>query len=518
MKKIIGLILILLIINIVTAFSEGMTYEDLVPEHQEIDWEQVSLDILVHEIEASAEKQGLENFKVKVKDRNISIIYRDILFPPDSPEITVETRSKINRMITVLERFADKGVRVEGHTAKIPDQEDDGKVLSKARAEAVSGVISEAGIFSVDKIEAFGRGEYAPIADNDTQEGRTQNRRVEISIVAEKTGDSEKDDSLWWRTLSDIENPGYSVFLLDSSNTDVKTIESSLSKLGFKNFTIVDTSQGIAVIYSDASYKKDSFTPDDWTMEDIQLLTNTLQVNELSQVRIGGRNGDSESINTMGYQHGLGYYIASSTEILPGNTLVGDIPLAFFIEECKGQVASTGIIDSLDFSITETNPLSRYREFSTLGIGLGSAINFKIPAFYSNPNLAPFQISLGVQAYYHFPDTLSSVEDLWEGEWDLGLGYRVPIGKIFAFTPIIAYGGSVHFMTFTPEGASAKESTVTYSQTLALKADLELAPTDWVINETTGVAVFMQLGYRVFFDEKYPGHSLPVEIGVRFDF
>lgn len=152
-----------------------------------------------------------------------------------------------------------------------------------------------------------------------------------------------------------------------------------------------------------------------------------------------------------------------------------------------------------------------------MGIGLGSAINFKIPPSFANPDLVPFRISFGAQAYYHFPDMLSSVEDLWEGEWNLGIGYRVPIGKIFVFTPYIAYGGTVHFITFTPEGASAKESTATYSQTLALKADLELAPTDWVINETTGVAVFMQLGYRIFFDAKYTGLSIPLKIGVRFD-
>lgn len=517
MKRIVGLLLVLLTINIVSIFSEEKEFNNLFPEHQQINWEQVSLDILVHEIESAAAEQGLENFKAQAKDGNISIIYRDILFPPDSPEITVETRSKINRMITVLERFSDKGIRVEGHTAKIPNQEDDGKILSKARAEAVSGVIAESGIFSADRIEAFGRGEYEPIADNDTQEGRIQNRRVEISIVAEKTGNSDKDNSLWWRTLTDIEEPGYSVFLLDNSNTDIETIKSSLKDAGFNKSKVFNTKQGIAVIYSDASYVKDSFVPDDWTKTDIKLLSNTLQINDLSQVRIGGRGVDIDSTSSLGYQYGLGYYIASSTDVLPENTLVGDAPLAFSFEECKNDFFSHEIIDSIDFSITETNPLTRYREFSFMGIGLGSAINFKIPPSFANPDLVPFRISFGAQAYYHFPDMLSSVEDLWEGEWNLGIGYRVPIGKIFVFTPYIAYGGTVHFITFTPEGASAKESTATYSQTLALKADLELAPTDWVINETTGVAVFMQLGYRIFFDAKYTGLSIPLKIGVRFD-
>lgn len=335
MKRIVGLLLVLLTINIVSIFSEEKEFNNLFPEHQQINWEQVSLDILVHEIESAAAEQGLENFKAQAKDGNISIIYRDILFPPDSPEITVETRSKINRMITVLERFSDKGIRVEGHTAKIPNQEDDGKILSKARAEAVSGVIAESGIFSADRIEAFGRGEYEPIADNDTQEGRIQNRRVEISIVAEKTGNSDKDNSLWWRTLTDIEEPGYSVFLLDNSNTDIETIKSSLKDAGFNKSKVFNTKQGIAVIYSDASYVKDSFVPDDWTKTDIKLLSNTLQINDLSQVRIGGRGVDIDSTSSLGYQYGLGYYIASSTDVLPENTLVGDAPLAFSFEECK---------------------------------------------------------------------------------------------------------------------------------------------------------------------------------------
>jgi outer membrane protein OmpA-like peptidoglycan-associated protein len=71
-------------------------------------------------------------------------------------------------------------IRIEGHT---DDRGADAsnQALSQARADAVRGFLIERGMPS-DRVEAVGKGESAPIAGNDTSEGRATNRRVEVVV------------------------------------------------------------------------------------------------------------------------------------------------------------------------------------------------------------------------------------------------------------------------------------------------------------------------------------------------
>jgi chemotaxis protein MotB len=82
--------------------------------------------------------------------------------------------------------YPDYEVFIEGHTddrpistARFPDNWS----LSSGRAESVGRYFIEFSGIDPKKITAIGRGEYQPIATNDTAEGRQQNRRVEIRIV-----------------------------------------------------------------------------------------------------------------------------------------------------------------------------------------------------------------------------------------------------------------------------------------------------------------------------------------------
>ena len=139
-------------------------------------WEDVSLSLLVQEVEAEA--AGLESFSLNISNNSINIIYRDILFLPGSSELTPETEEKINKLTEILKRFSNMALLVQGHTAKLsPEDTDDGLELSEGRAQSVAGVISKTGIFNSEQIEAAGRGFYEPVADNETPEGRALNRR-----------------------------------------------------------------------------------------------------------------------------------------------------------------------------------------------------------------------------------------------------------------------------------------------------------------------------------------------------
>lgn len=85
-------------------------------------------------------------------------------------------------------------VRVEGHTDATPihtDRFPSNWELSTARATAVIEYWLETSHFDPSRLAAAGYGEWHPIASNDTVEGRAQNRRVDVIIVASGGGDDE---------------------------------------------------------------------------------------------------------------------------------------------------------------------------------------------------------------------------------------------------------------------------------------------------------------------------------------
>jgi len=87
-----------------------------------------------------------------------------------------------------LKGYADKVIRVIGHTDNVPISKAHQKVfpsnweLSVARATTVVRYLQELGI-PPERLIASGRAQYAPVADNATPEGRRKNRRIEITLV-----------------------------------------------------------------------------------------------------------------------------------------------------------------------------------------------------------------------------------------------------------------------------------------------------------------------------------------------
>lgn len=77
-------------------------------------------------------------------------------------------------------------VEVSGHTDSTGDP-DANRALSGARAQAVVDYLVAQGI-QVERLQSRGAGADEPIADNDTDEGRAQNRRVELTALAEFIG------------------------------------------------------------------------------------------------------------------------------------------------------------------------------------------------------------------------------------------------------------------------------------------------------------------------------------------
>ena len=87
----------------------------------------------------------------------------------------------IDNLAGVMKQYPDLNVVIEGHTDSVGTAEYN-KKLSQERADAVKKYMVEKGGIDANRIKAIGFGEEKPIASNDTDEGRQQNRRVEAAV------------------------------------------------------------------------------------------------------------------------------------------------------------------------------------------------------------------------------------------------------------------------------------------------------------------------------------------------
>lgn len=102
-----------------------------------------------------------------------------ILFATDSDVIRPESTPTLTEIGTMLEKYPDLRLTIEGHT---DSQGDDAynQDLSNRRAQAVKAYLVEMHHVNAGRLDTVGLGEGQPVADNGTPEGRAQNRRVEL--------------------------------------------------------------------------------------------------------------------------------------------------------------------------------------------------------------------------------------------------------------------------------------------------------------------------------------------------
>lgn len=108
-----------------------------------------------------------------------------LLFDSGKSEIRQEVYPLMDKIGILIEPYRDNIIEVEGHTDNVPIHSakyEDNDVLSFYRSRAVTNYLREITTVEPSHIKGAGRGEYIPIADNTTQEGRARNRRVIIKI------------------------------------------------------------------------------------------------------------------------------------------------------------------------------------------------------------------------------------------------------------------------------------------------------------------------------------------------
>ncbi|MDE0333222.1 MAG: OmpA family protein [Nitrospinae bacterium] len=166
--------------NLVTAQKKLLRFEDRIRF-------QIQLEKDMKAQFARERRRGTIEVR-RAGDRVVISIASAILFKSGSAKIRAESRALLVKFSSLLRRYANREVQVQGHTDnvqisdRLAERWETNWELSAARATRVLRYFVEVGNLDPRRVSGAGMGEFRPIADNDTRAGRRTNRRIEIVI------------------------------------------------------------------------------------------------------------------------------------------------------------------------------------------------------------------------------------------------------------------------------------------------------------------------------------------------
>jgi len=125
----------------------------------------------------------LTELQAQATDRGMVLTLGDVLFDYNKADINEGGLRILTKLVEFLEKYPERNVLIEGHTDST-GSDSYNQTLSEKRAEAVKVALNHQGIHP-SRINAVGYGKTYPIASNDTELGKQQNRRVEIILSDE---------------------------------------------------------------------------------------------------------------------------------------------------------------------------------------------------------------------------------------------------------------------------------------------------------------------------------------------
>lgn len=179
--------------------EQDTAYEQLSDQELQEQYEQKGLqesEEMAEEMDEKAAKYGLQDqVEVSFNAQYVMITLNgSVLFDSGSEEIRQEALPLVDKVGRILDHYTDNIIEVEGHTDNVPIHNGrfaDNNVLSMYRALSVADYLREVTSLNPAHIKSSGRGDYVPIADNATAEGRALNRRVVIKIYNSYNSDEE---------------------------------------------------------------------------------------------------------------------------------------------------------------------------------------------------------------------------------------------------------------------------------------------------------------------------------------
>lgn len=132
------------------------------------------------ESQAAEMQRQLALLQARPTDRGLVLTLGDTLFSTGKSELKSGATANLDRLSDFLKEYPNRTAAIEGFTDSM-GSEDFNQGLSERRADSVKRYLVGRGV-EQGRLQSTGRGENAPVADNDSPAGRQQNRRVEVII------------------------------------------------------------------------------------------------------------------------------------------------------------------------------------------------------------------------------------------------------------------------------------------------------------------------------------------------
>jgi outer membrane protein OmpA-like peptidoglycan-associated protein len=148
--------------------------------------QQKAIDLQRAELEknrALIEELKKSNIEARETSRGVAVNLPSVNFEFDRADLTRDGRDRVNQIANIIRRDApNRRITVEGHASReSAAQEAYNQRLSERRASVVASELERNGVDSRN-VSSRGLGTRSPIASNDSESGRQQNRRVEVII------------------------------------------------------------------------------------------------------------------------------------------------------------------------------------------------------------------------------------------------------------------------------------------------------------------------------------------------
>ena len=146
--------------------------------------------VLTNNLTRSLSREELKEVDVKVLKGVVYISLADnMLFKSGSYEVNERAMQTLSKIAKIIKDYGDYDVLVEGNTDNVPIHRTNIRNnwdLSALRASSIVQVLQNDFGINPSRLSAAGRGEFNPIADNDSELGRQRNRRTEIIVTPKR--------------------------------------------------------------------------------------------------------------------------------------------------------------------------------------------------------------------------------------------------------------------------------------------------------------------------------------------
>jgi len=133
--------------------------------------------------QADSLRRQLENLQLRQTESGVVVTLGDVLFETGQSELKDEAHSSLVEVVDLLQSEPDKLIRIEGHTDATGTASTN-MALSEQRSNSVLAALVRLGV-DASRITAVGMGEDFPIASNETEDGKSRNRRVDVILLDE---------------------------------------------------------------------------------------------------------------------------------------------------------------------------------------------------------------------------------------------------------------------------------------------------------------------------------------------